>query len=307
MNLPHHWYVIALSSEVKRQQIKALKRFGEDLVLWRNPQGGVVIMEDRCPHRSAKLSLGEFRDGNLACPFHGLQFDAQGSCQFVPELGRGISKLCVKTYRSVEKDGWIWMWWGAVEPSREVPESFQEVDASFSTAILKERWRTHLTRSIENQLDFAHLPFVHRKTIGKFAGSPRRFPEFLMDDQRIKWFFRKSDGSTPSTFIEYRFPNIWINRITEKYSITVAFVPVDEEFTDLYLQSHQKFLNLPVLAKIVNFLMIQLNRKILIEDRRVVLTQAPMNVRDAETETLLPSDQAIRHVRKWLDSAHSQG
>ncbi len=307
MNLPSHWYVIGRSIEVKPKKIVSLTRFGQPIVLWRDRDGKLIVMNDRCPHRFAKLSLGELKDGKLVCPFHGFQFDPEGSCQMVPELGRAVPKLCVKTYSVVEKKGWIWMWWGSEEPSQDVPNWFDEVDESFCTAYMKKRWKTHLTRSIENQLDYVHLPFVHRKTIGRFATSVQVLPEFVMDSQKIKWFFPKPNEPSPQTYIEFRFPNFWINRIAPNYSITLVFVPVDDQTTDLYLQNHRKFANIPGLNWLIDLLMVVLNRRILNEDHRVVLSQQPIDVREAEGEVLFPSDKGIQHFRKWVGSTHSQG
>ena len=135
MNLPSHWYIIARSVEVKSKKPWAVMRFGIPLVMWRDSQGELVVMEDRCPHRFAQLSLGELKDGQLECPFHGFQFDAQGNCQWVPELGRAVPKLCVKTFRIIERAGWIWMWWGRAEPTQEAPEFFSQVDESPQTTL----------------------------------------------------------------------------------------------------------------------------------------------------------------------------
>jgi hypothetical protein len=305
MNLPSHWYIIARSVEVKSKKPWAVMRFGIPLVMWRDSQGELVVMEDRCPHRFAQLSLGELKDGQLECPFHGFQFDAQGNCQWVPELGRAVPKLCVKTFRIIERAGWIWMWWGRAEPTQEAPEFFSQVDDSFCTAYLKERWKTHLTRSIENQLDYAHLPYVHRKTIGRFATSVQTLPEMILDQQQIKWFFSESEGKSATSYIEFRFPNLWINRISETYGITLVFVPVDDQTTDLYLQNHRKFLNIPGLNRLIDFFMVLLNRRILNEDQRVVLSQTPRDVREAQDEVLFPSDRAIQHFRKWVDAGGS--
>ncbi len=300
MNLPKHWYVIARSPEIKKNKILSLTRFGQRLVLWRDIQGALTIMDDRCPHRSAQLSLGELKNGKLACPFHGFQFDAVGTCQWVPELNRAAPKLSVKTYQNREKDGWVWMWWGDGEPADKMPAWFTEVDDTFCTAYMKASWKTHFSRSVENQLDYAHLPFVHRNSIGKYATPIQRYPEFKMDEERIKWFFPRADGLEPQSFIEFRFPNVWINRISEKYSITLAFVPVDDQHTDLYLKSYRKFANIPGLNRVINFLMLRRTRGILNEDRQVVTSQEPIDVRLATEEVLFPSDQAVRHFRKWL-------
>jgi phenylpropionate dioxygenase-like ring-hydroxylating dioxygenase large terminal subunit len=197
------------------------------------------------------------------------------------------------------------MWWGRAEPTQEAPEFFSQVDDSFCTAYLKERWKTHLTRSIENQLDYAHLPYVHRKTIGRFATSVQTLPEMILDQQQIKWFFSESEGKSATSYIEFRFPNLWINRISETYGITLVFVPVDDQTTDLYLQNHRKFLNIPGLNRLIDFFMVLLNRRILNEDQRVVLSQTPRDVREAQDEVLFPSDRAIQHFRKWVDAGGS--
>ncbi len=299
MDLPSHWYAVALSQEVRPGQILPLMRFGQALVFWRNQEGVLSVMEDRCPHRFARLSGGAIVDGTLQCPFHGLQFDSQGRCEFVPELECSAPQIGVKVYPTVEKGGWIWLGWGASVQDLPLPEWFSEVDSSL-TALWKERWDTHLSRSIENQLDYAHLPFVHRRSIGRFAGPVNRRPEMQMDERRIRWCFTP-EGQKKS-FIEFRFPNIWINWISDRYAITLAFVPVSETCTELYLQNHRRFLNIPLLNPLLDYFMIAMNRKILKEDQRVVLTQTPQDVRAAQGEALLPSDQAIIHFRKWLSS-----
>jgi phenylpropionate dioxygenase-like ring-hydroxylating dioxygenase large terminal subunit len=300
MELPRHWYAIALSSEVKEGKTLALRRFSQSLVLWRGEHQQLVVMEDRCPHRLAQLSLGEIKNHRIQCPFHGFQFNVQGQCDLVPELGKAVPHLCVRTYSSREKDGWIYLWWGSDVPDREPPEWFPGLDSSFCTVLLQERWNTHVTRSIENQLDYAHLPYVHRKSIGRFATSIERVPNWVLDDQKIHFSFPPARPQDPQSYIEFRFPNLWINRISEDYSITLAFVPVDEEWTDLYLQNHRRFLNIPFLNSWINFFMVWLNRRILNEDKHVVMTQFPRDVREAKGEHHFPSDKAILHFRKWL-------
>ncbi|MFR3706963.1 MAG: Rieske 2Fe-2S domain-containing protein [Enterobacter hormaechei] len=35
-----------------------ITRLGEQIVVWRNKDGQVQALEDRCPHRGARLSMG---------------------------------------------------------------------------------------------------------------------------------------------------------------------------------------------------------------------------------------------------------
>jgi phenylpropionate dioxygenase-like ring-hydroxylating dioxygenase large terminal subunit len=75
--------------------------------------------------------------------------------------------------------------------------------------------------------------------------------------------------------LEFIFPNLWQNYIGEKVRIMVAFVPVDQENTILYLRFYQKFMRVPVLRRLVTRLAMPYNLIITHQDRRVVVTQQP--------------------------------
>jgi phenylpropionate dioxygenase-like ring-hydroxylating dioxygenase large terminal subunit len=76
MLIPDRWYAVLDSKEVRTGKPLGVRRFGESLVFWRDADGRIVVMKDRCPHRSSQLSLGRIIDGRIQCPFHGFEFDA---------------------------------------------------------------------------------------------------------------------------------------------------------------------------------------------------------------------------------------
>ena len=51
----NQWYVVLESQEVKHKPI-GVTRMGEKLVFWRDAQGQVHCLRDRCAHRGAALS-----------------------------------------------------------------------------------------------------------------------------------------------------------------------------------------------------------------------------------------------------------
>ena len=51
------WYPVAPSWKVRNAPI-GITRLGERIVLWRDGDGMAHALEDRCPHRGARLSLG---------------------------------------------------------------------------------------------------------------------------------------------------------------------------------------------------------------------------------------------------------
>ena len=62
--------------------------FGDLDVLVANTSVGIVAIDDRCPHMSAPLSLGELDGCLVACPLHSGQFDlATGDPTRMPTTG----------------------------------------------------------------------------------------------------------------------------------------------------------------------------------------------------------------------------
>ena len=55
--IPNQWYVVLDSSQVKDQPV-GVTRMGEKLVFWRDNQGQLSCLRDRCVHRSVQLSKG---------------------------------------------------------------------------------------------------------------------------------------------------------------------------------------------------------------------------------------------------------
>ena len=109
--IPNQWYAILESNEIKGSKPVAFKRLSQELVFWRDTAGKVVVMDDSCPHRQAKLSLGKVIDDNIQCPFHGFEFDGCGDCKLIPANGKNGPRPKIfhaKTYVSQEKHGFIW-------------------------------------------------------------------------------------------------------------------------------------------------------------------------------------------------------
>jgi hypothetical protein len=55
-------------------------------------------------------------------------------------------------------------------------------------------------------------------------------------------------------FLVFNFPNLLENRISEDLRIVVAFVPVDEENSVIYLRNNQRFVEVPLVRNLVDAL-----------------------------------------------------
>ncbi len=66
------WYPVLASWEVQSAPV-GITRLGEQIVVWRNNDGQVQALEDRCPHRGARLSMGWNLGDRIACWYHGVE------------------------------------------------------------------------------------------------------------------------------------------------------------------------------------------------------------------------------------------
>lgn len=77
------------SNEGIHTAVVSMQVYGQTVVLWRPRAGEVAALSDVCPHRGASLAMGSLvgtssKDGRgkcVKCPYHGLEFDAAGTCE----------------------------------------------------------------------------------------------------------------------------------------------------------------------------------------------------------------------------------
>jgi phenylpropionate dioxygenase-like ring-hydroxylating dioxygenase large terminal subunit len=286
---------------VRRNPV-GLTRFGQQFVFWRS-NGRLVCMPDRCPHRGAALSLGRIKkaSGTLACPFHGLEFAADGRCVRVPVDAdpRLPEDFGVATLPVREGDGYIWMWRGA-GPARdaELPSHPDTVQMRHGDAA--GTWNAHYTRCIENVCDFSHLPFVHRTTIGML---PREtITRVEMEDVAGGFRAHLLDSNVRKQTLEFLYPNRWLLKLSSRIMLGLVFAPIDSTHTAVYGRTYYGF-PMPGLGWFMDAYTRLSQFLVFREDWPIVASQTPGDVLLARDEKLLPSDAPIIAYRK-LHRAH---
>ena len=83
--LRQRWYPVSPSWMVQENPL-GVTRLSENLAIWRDGKGKVHVIEDRCPHRGARLSLGWKLGDRLACWYHGVEVDQNGVVVRVPAV-----------------------------------------------------------------------------------------------------------------------------------------------------------------------------------------------------------------------------
>ena len=309
-----HWYAIAEASELRGHRPLALRRLGLDLALWRGRDGALRCVLDRCPHRGASLAAGRVIGDEIECPFHGFRFDAGGTCTHAPcEGDTAPAHVRTDAFEIRERNGLLWLWWP--DPARETdeahatdPESIRPIpwfdelgQGHYSSAFggRGQSWPTNYMRAVENQLDWAHLPFVHRNSIG--AGFPHRIEvnSSLEGDYIFTWPTHMEDASgKPSFYLRFAFPNLWMNPIGSRMFAMLAFAPIDAHNTQIYVRTYQRISGLPILRNLIGAVMNTANRFVLSQDRRVVLTQPPESTASTRDEKLVQADIPIGQFRR---------
>ena len=108
--LRNHWYVVATAAELTSEKPIARTICSEPVVIFRTQSGAPGMLIDRCPHRKAPLSSGEVHGEVIACGYHGIRFNTDGSCAEIPGGLTPPKNFGARSFPVVERHGWIWAW-----------------------------------------------------------------------------------------------------------------------------------------------------------------------------------------------------
>lgn len=161
--LTNAWYVAAWSREIVAE-LMPRTLLDRPLVFFRDQEGRVRALSDRCPHRFAPLHLGTLCNDRIACRYHGLQFDAGGACVFNPHGDGAIPKAAVvPTYPVVERYGLVWVWMGdaAQADAARIPDFGFLDDPTLTTNSGYIHGRGHYELYADNIMDLGHAEFLH--------------------------------------------------------------------------------------------------------------------------------------------------
>ncbi|MCB1691805.1 MAG: aromatic ring-hydroxylating dioxygenase subunit alpha [Pseudomonadales bacterium] len=303
-NFANVWTPLIEAKRVGRTPLR-VELAGEGLVVFRGERGEIGVLQDRCPHRSVRLSLGTVGDdGCLQCPFHGWRFAPDGENRHVPlNPDAKRSQLNATSLPARVIGDLVWVYTsplGQPAESPQVPEGLDE--AGLTRTYITRTWHCHWTRAMENMLDSPHLPFVHRRSIGR--GLARKMkPDSRMD---ISWedtsFGGRSialmDGVDGGGRLEFFRPNVMALTIPmpgRHFRIHALVIPVNESETRLVVATSRNFLR----PRLFNLLFQSSSRKIADEDRAVVESSPPGEVPPPGHEQSVATDKATLKFRHY--------
>lgn len=168
------WYPVLASWEVATSPV-GITRLGDNIVVWRDREGQVHALEDRCPHRGARLSLGWNLGDRVACWYHGVEVKGDGVVADVPAVNdcplEGMK--CVKSYPVKEEHGAIFLWFG-LDPNKE-PEELrlpeQLGSEEWSSFLCRADWEVNYLYAVDNVMDPMHGTYLHAASHSMSEGS----------------------------------------------------------------------------------------------------------------------------------------
>ncbi len=161
-----HWIPVALVEEVSEPDGTPVKAriLGEDLVVFRDSDGRVGVMDEYCPHRRVSLVLGRNEESGLRCLYHGWKMDVEGNVLEMSSEPAGSAlkeKVKHRAYPVQEWGGWVWSYMGpresmpAFEPPPFAPSA--DVRVSIAKAVIPCNW----AQILEGAIDSAHSSSLH--------------------------------------------------------------------------------------------------------------------------------------------------
>jgi phenylpropionate dioxygenase-like ring-hydroxylating dioxygenase large terminal subunit len=132
-------------------------------VAWRDAAGRPVVMPRYCPHMGASLALGRVVDGCLQCPFHHWRFDTSGACVEIPGVDRIPKAALQLPYSTVERYGYVWVWYGSREPMFELPDfpAFEADRTQYVGFRFSDATTGTVRQLLENAIDYCHFLRLH--------------------------------------------------------------------------------------------------------------------------------------------------
>jgi 5,5'-dehydrodivanillate O-demethylase oxygenase subunit len=169
--LRRYWLPVGVASELTATTPTQLVRIlGETLVLFRDKQGRVGLLEDKCPHRGASLSYGRVEARGLACPYHGWLFDTNGQCLETPaEPCESKFHLTVKqrSYPVQQLCGLYWAYLGPAPAPLIANFDIWYRRDGHRKIFIQPQLDCNWVQPMENSMDPAHLQILHQDTTSR--------------------------------------------------------------------------------------------------------------------------------------------
>lgn len=155
-----HYHPVLKSEELRRKPV-LVRVAGREIVVFRTASGALGALDDRCPHRGMRLSLGAVEGEELVCRYHGWRYRNDGSGR-IPATP--AARPCAERFDVVERLGAIWV------KRQGSAATFPRFDVAGHSPVgrLRHTAPAPLELVLDNFIEVEHTPTTHT-----FLGYPR--------------------------------------------------------------------------------------------------------------------------------------
>ncbi len=318
--LRRYWHPITTVIELEKEPVLAVKLLGENLALYRSPDGALGLVAERCPHRGASMVYGIPEDGGLRCPYHGWKFSDEGVCLEQPAEPAESTfrhRVRIPAYPVQELGGLIWAYLGPA-PAPLLPRWDILVRDDLNRRVGISHVPCNWLQCMENSMDPIHFEWLHAY-YGNYVQRKQGKPEAMTVRRHLRIAFdvykygiskrRLLEGDTEeSDDWTVGHPILIPNILAVGDSHGPGFqirVPVDDTHTLHYWYQTRPHgpENEPRANMIYDYPCIHPDGKIVVEsvgaqDMMAWITQGPISLREAER--LGTSDKGVILYRSVL-------
>lgn len=228
----HYWIPIEVAGDLGAKP-KEIRILGEDLVLFRFPNGEPGLVGAKCAHRNAGMVHGTPEARGLRCCYHGWLYDAAGRCIEQPAEPKD-SRLCERVkiagYPAVDRYNVVWGFFGEGEPP-ELPALDVFVRDDGFKRVTKSYHNCNWLQVAENMVDPIHTTFLHR--FSPLTNVVDEMPSFDKTEDTA-WGFvvhstRRDQGHTRlDHFVFPAMNRVAVNHMDPALEIAWYVTPIDE-------------------------------------------------------------------------------
>jgi phthalate 4,5-dioxygenase oxygenase subunit len=254
-----HWQPVCLFEEVSEPDGAPIRArlFGEDLVVFRDTNGRVGVMDEFCPHRRASLVLGRNEECGLRCLYHGWKMDVDGNVLEMvsePAASGMAEKVKHKAYPTKEWAGFVWAYMGPKETMPEFRPPVWAPTAQTRVSVAKVILPCNWAQVLEGAIDSAHSSSLHSSDMvpAKVDGARATDKAWLrpstdkaprLQVERTGYGFRYAALRRPITNAathDYVRSSVFVAPATalippnDRYNVANINVPMDDTHTAFY-------------------------------------------------------------------------
>jgi len=269
------WYVVGKSSDFFRNKPYKARIWNKNYVVWKNSDGEYTALDDVCSHKGASLSAGKIINNNVMCPYHGYEFNCNGTLTHVPGICFQSSPVYdLPKYDIIDKNGWVYIntmpRQSNASNSSSLSNDFNssalvdyeenifvepEIAQNCSLVQLEMDYNCYSRVLSENSLDIMHIAFVHTFGNAKRPNPSKEEPPKLVGKHHYKsrYYYEAGEDSmarkvfgAKNLIIENEFilPHTTVARVMfgEYVSTVITFaLPIGENKSKLFVKTYRNF------------------------------------------------------------------